>query len=89
MTWDFQQGGNLTNVDSDESVQPLFKLRNSKWCSVSSLTLVEYSSDMQMLWSDCAQAQAGLSRCWLHIRHLFSLSYLQQQDPNETGKGAN
>ena len=29
-TYDFQQCGILTNVDSDEPVQPLFKLRNSK-----------------------------------------------------------
>ena len=29
-TCDFQQCGILTNVDSDESVQPPFKLRNSK-----------------------------------------------------------
>ena len=35
----------LTSVDSDEPLQPPFKLRNSKWCSVSSLTLIEYSSD--------------------------------------------
>ena len=31
--------------DSDEPLQPPFKLRNSKWCSVSSLTIIEYSSD--------------------------------------------
>ena len=43
MTCDFQQRGILTSVDSDEPVQPPFKLRNSKWCSVSSLTLIEYS----------------------------------------------
>ena len=36
---------NLTCVDSDEPVQPPFKHRNSKWCSVSSLTLIEYSRD--------------------------------------------
>ena len=35
----------LTCVDSDEPLQPPFKLRNSKWCSVSSLTIIEYSSD--------------------------------------------
>ena len=35
----------LTSVDSDEPLQPLFKLRNFKWCSVSSLTIIEYSSD--------------------------------------------
>ena len=38
-TCDFQQCGILTSVDSDEPVQPPLKLRNSKWCSVSSLTL--------------------------------------------------
>ena len=43
--WDFQQCGILTCVDSDEPVQSPFKLRNSKWCSVSSLTIIEYSSD--------------------------------------------
>ena len=35
----------LSSVDSDEPLQPPFKLRNSKWCSVSSLTIIEYSSD--------------------------------------------
>ena len=45
MPRDFQQCGILTRVDSDEPVQPSFKLRNSKLCSVSSLTLIKYSSD--------------------------------------------
>ena len=45
VTRDFQQCGILTCVDSDEPVQPPLKLRNSKWCSVSSLTVIEYSSD--------------------------------------------
>ena len=44
-THDFQQCGILTSVDSHEPVQPPFKLRNSKSRSVSSLTLIEYSSD--------------------------------------------
>ena len=35
----------LTCVDSDEPLQPPFKLRHSKWCSVSSLTVIEYSGD--------------------------------------------
>ena len=43
--WDFQQCGILTCVDSDEPLQLPFKFRNSKWCSVSSLTIIEYSSD--------------------------------------------
>ena len=45
VAWYFQQCGILTCVDSDEPVQPPFKLRNSKWCSVSSLTIIEYSID--------------------------------------------
>ena len=55
-TRDFQQCDILKSVDSDEPVQPPFKLRNSKWCSLSSLTLIEYSNDKQRLWSDCAYA---------------------------------
>ena len=47
--YDFQQCGILTSVDSDEPVQPPDKLRNSKCCSVSSLGILEYSSDKQML----------------------------------------
>ena len=43
--WDFQLFAILTSVDSDEPVQPPFKGRNSKFCSVSSLTVIEYSSD--------------------------------------------
>ena len=43
---DFQQCGILACVDSDEPVQPPFKLRNSKWCSISSLIFKEYSSDL-------------------------------------------
>ena len=66
---DFQQCGILTCVDSDEPGQPPFKLRSSKWCLVSSLTLIEYPSDLQRLWSDCAYAQAGLSLCCSHIPH--------------------
>ena len=43
--WDFQQCGILTCLDSDEPLQPPVKLKNSKWCSVNSLTIIEYSSD--------------------------------------------
>ena len=71
-TYDFQhdfQCGILTSVDSDEHVQPPFKLRISKWCSVSSLTVLDYSSDQQMLWSDCAYAHPiwGLAGRTYHI----------------------
>ena len=40
-TRDFQQCGILTSVDSDEPLQPPMKFRNSKWCSVSSITVIE------------------------------------------------
>ena len=36
--------GILTYIDSDEPVQPPFKLRNSKWCLASSLTVIEWTS---------------------------------------------
>ena len=69
-TRDFQQCGILTSVDSDEPVQPPVKQRNSKWCSVSSLTVIEYSSDKQMLWSVCTYAQ-GRSEPLLVINTTF------------------
>ena len=53
------------------ALQPPFRLRNSKWCSVSSLTFIEYSSDKQRLWSVCAYAQADLRLCWSHIPHCW------------------
>ena len=68
---EFKQCGILTCVDSDEPVQRPFKIRNSKISSVSSLTLIEYSSYKQKLRSDCAYAQAGLNLCWSHIAHCW------------------
>ena len=65
--WDFQQCGILICVDSNRPVQPPFKLRYSKWCSFSSLTVIEYLSYKQSLWSDCAYAQADLRLCWSRI----------------------
>ena len=44
-TCDFQLCGILTSVDSDEPVQSPVMLRNSKLCSFSSLTVIEYSSN--------------------------------------------
>ena len=38
--------GILTSVVSDEPVQPPFNLRTSKCCSVSSLTVIEYSEPL-------------------------------------------
>ena len=71
MTCNYQQCGILKSVDSDEPVQPSFKLRNSKLCSVSSLTLIKYSSDYQRLDSDCVYAQADLRLCWSHIPYCW------------------
>ena len=76
--WDFQQCGIFTCVDSDGPLQPSFVLRNSKWCSVSSLTIIEYSSDQQRLWSDCAYVQADLRLCWSHIPHGWKSHALAQ-----------
>ena len=45
VTCDFQQCGILISVDSHGPVQPPFKLRTSKSCSVSSLTVIEYLRD--------------------------------------------
>ena len=39
----------LTSVDSDAAVHAPFKLRSSKLCLVSNLTVIEYSSDWQRL----------------------------------------
>ena len=80
VTCDLQRCCILTSVDSDEPVQPPFKLRNSKLCSVSSFTVIEYSSDQQRRWSDCAYAQAGLSICWshIHVPHCWK-SYVMAQ----------
>ena len=77
-TRDFQQCGIVTSVDSDEPMQPPFKLRNCKCCSVSSLKLIEYSSDLQRLWSDCAYAQADLRLCWSHVPHCWKSPALAQ-----------
>ena len=49
MTCDFQQCDILASVDSDESVQPSFKLRYSKCCSVSSFIVIESSRDLERL----------------------------------------
>ena len=78
VTCDFQQCGILTCVDSDEPVQPPFRRRNSKWCSVSSLTVIENTRDKQRLWSDCAYAQADLRLCWPHIPHCWKSYALAQ-----------
>ena len=78
VAWDFQQFDILTIVDSDKPLHPPFKLRNSKWFSVSSLRLIKYSSDKQRLWSDCAYAQADLRLCWSHKPHCWKSHALAQ-----------
>ena len=82
----FQQCGILTCVVSDEPLQPPFKLRNSKWYSVSSLTIIEYSSDSQRLWSDCTYAQADRRPCWSHIPHCWK-SHAQAHFISKLGAG--
>ena len=72
-TCDFQPCGILTSVDSYEPVEPPFKLWSSKWYSVSSLTLLEYSRDKQKLWSDCMYAQAYLRLWWSCIQIVGNL----------------
>ena len=52
-------------------VQPFFKLRNTKCCFVSSIIVIECSSGLQSLWSDCAYAQADMRLCWSHIPHCW------------------
>ena len=49
-------------------------LRNSKWCSVISLTVIEYSR----LSSDWAYAQAGLSICYSHIPRCWKSHVVSQ-----------
>ena len=71
VTCDFQQCGISTSVDSDEPVQPPFKLRISKCCSVSSSTIIKYTNDKQRLWSDWAYVQADLRLSWSHIPHCW------------------
>ena len=57
----FQQCGILTSADSDEPVQPLFKLRNSKLCSVSSLTIKAYSPGRVGQTVTCLATDASLT----------------------------
>ena len=71
---DFQQCGTLTWIDLDQPVQPPVRVENSKCCSFNSLTVIEYLSDYQRLWSVCrlcAYAQACLSLYWSHIPHCW------------------
>ena len=64
-------------IDSHEPVQSPFKLRDSKWCSVGSLTtLIEYSSDLQRLWSDCGRLIRGFAGTLWHIPHFGNLMSL-------------
>ena len=48
--------GILTNVDSDEPVQPPFKFRNSKRCSISSLTELLLVTHTTLLGISCRRS---------------------------------
>ena len=67
----------------DEPLQPPFKLRNSKWCSASSLTVINTqatSKDSDQ--TDCTYVQADLWLCWSHIPHCWkshALAHLRWQ----------
>ena len=84
-TCDFQQCGMLTWINSDQPVEAPVKLRSSKCCSVSSLTVIEYSCGKQRLRSDCAYEPADLSLCWSHIVgnlmswFIFYLSHINER----------
>ena len=71
--------GISTSVDSDEPVQPPFKLWNftCTCCSVISLPviLIDYSSDWPRIWSHGVYAQADRKLCWSHIPH-YSKHYV-------------
>ena len=56
MIYDFQQCGILTSVDSDEPVQPSYKLRNSK-CDVRSV------ANSQRIFKRLAKALIRLRVC--------------------------
>ena len=65
-------------VDDDHKKLHLRYSADSSSCTttelsvfLTSLTLVEYSSDQQRLWSDCIYAQADLRPCWSHIPHCW------------------
>ena len=64
---DFQPYGISTSVESEEPVQPPFKLRNSKWCSVSSLTVKEYLSDYSKGSDQTERMIWGFAGCTYHI----------------------
>ena len=75
--WDFQQCGILTSVGTDEPVLPSLKLRNSKWCSVGSLIIIEYSSDLKGS-DQTAGMQADLKFCWSHVPYCSKSHALAQ-----------
>ena len=62
MSRDFQQCGILTSVDSGEPVQSPFKLRNSKWCSVISLSHTIFKQLAKALIRLCCLSH--ISHCW-------------------------
>ena len=75
-TCDFQQCAVLTSIDSDELVQPPFKLRHSRWGSVSTLNthiICKRLAKALIRLRVCADwyAQSDLWLCWSHIPHCW------------------
>ena len=58
------------NIKTQMSLCSLL-LRIETLSSVSNLPGIDYTSDWQRLWPDCAYAQAGLSLCLSHIPHCW------------------
>ena len=66
MTCDFQQCGISISVDSGEPVQPHFKLRNPKRCSISTysdnILPTSNGSDIVFLSKDCLDESVHMRR---------------------------
>ena len=66
VTWDLQQFGNLTSVDSDEHMLPPFKMMFSLKLKTHRIFKRQAKTLIR-----CAYAQADLSLCWSHKPHCW------------------
>ena len=73
-----RQCGILTNVDSDEPLQPPFKLTNSKCCSVSSLTVIELSRNFAGRTYHIVGNLMLRLKCSFFSDHVCSFSFVQR-----------
>ena len=56
----------VTSKDSDQPIHSPSIARVLVYSSLNSLETVEGTCYQQRLWSDCTNAQADMSLCWLH-----------------------